>query len=70
MVEVRRIDAVGLDLKTLIELGQLSPELLSSEIEFSEGEIRDLAKSVKFSECLPTGLLAQIVRMRQFDKPV
>jgi ATP-dependent Lhr-like helicase len=67
MVEVRRIDAVGLDLKTPIELGQLSPELLSSKIEFSEGEIRDLAKSVKFSECLPTDLLKQIVQMRQFD---
>ena len=69
MVEVRRIDAVGLDLKTPIELGQLSPELLCSEIEFSEGEIRDLAKSVKFSECLPPSLLEQIVRMRQFDSP-
>jgi ATP-dependent Lhr-like helicase len=67
LVEVRRVDAVGLDLKTPIELGSLSADLLTSEIMFSEGELIELAKTVKFSECLPIAFLDQIVRLRQFD---
>lgn len=68
MVEVRRIDAVGLDLKTPIELGRLNADVLNSEIAFSDSEIRELAKSVKFSECLPNDLLNPIVRLRQFQQ--
>jgi hypothetical protein len=34
---------------------------------FSDNEIMELAKSVKFSECLPIVFLDQIVRLRQFD---
>ena len=66
LVEVRRLDAIGLDLKTPIDPTDLSPALLAAEIQFSTDEIKDLAKSVKFSECLPTPLLVEIVRMRQF----
>jgi ATP-dependent Lhr-like helicase len=66
LVEVRRIDAIGIDLKTPIELGLLTADILTSEITFSEGEISELAKPVKFSECLPDGLLTEIVRVRQF----
>ncbi len=66
LVDVRRITAIGLDLKTPIDLERLSADVLTSETEFSEGEIRDLAKPVKFSECVPHNLLTQIVRMRQF----
>lgn len=67
LVEVRRVDAVGLDLKTPIELDSLSADVLTSEIVFSDNEIMELAKSVKFSECLPIVFLNQIVRLRQFD---
>ena len=63
---MRRVDAVGLDLKTPIELGSLGAEVLTSEIVFSDSEIVELAKSVKFSECLRVGLLSEIVLSRQF----
>ncbi|MDI1269470.1 MAG: DEAD/DEAH box helicase [Polaromonas sp.] len=67
LVEVKRIDAMGIDLKTPIDPSELSAELLAAEIQFSAGEIEDLAKPIKFSECLPASLLVQIVRMRQFE---
>lgn len=67
LVEVRRIDAIGLDLKTPIDPSELSDELLTTEIQFSSDEVEDLAKPIKFSECLPASLLVQIVRMRQFE---
>lgn len=66
LVEVRRLDTIGLDLKTPIDPTDLSPALLAAEIQFSTDEIKDLAKPIKFSECLPTPLLVEIVRMRQF----
>jgi ATP-dependent Lhr-like helicase len=67
LTEVRRIDAVGLDLKTPIDLGAVNSDLLGKELLFSAEEITDLAKPIKFGECLPTSLLIQIVRMRQFE---
>jgi ATP-dependent Lhr-like helicase len=67
LTEVRRIDAVGLDLKTPIDLGAVTPDLLGKELLFSADEITGLAKPIKFGECLPTSLLIQIVRMRQFE---
>jgi ATP-dependent Lhr-like helicase len=67
LVEVRRVDAVGLDLKTPIELGSLSADVVKSEIVFSDSDVRELAKSVKFSECLPIKFLDLIVRLRQFE---
>jgi len=66
-VEVRRVDAIGLDLKTPIDPNELSPELLAAELKFSPEEIKDLAKPIKFSECLPAHLLVQIIMMRQFE---
>lgn len=66
LVEVRRVDAIGLDLKTPIDPGELSADLLASALHFSDEEIKDLAKPIKFSECLPVSLLLQIIRMRQF----
>ena len=56
-----RVDAVGLDLKSPIDA-----DLLTCEMAFSDSEIKALAKSVKFSECLPHPPLVQIVRLRQF----
>lgn len=69
LVEVRRVDAIGLDLKTLIDPSALSAELLATEIQFTEAEVKDLAKPIKFSECLPKHLLVQIIQTRQFGKP-
>lgn len=67
LVEVRRVDAVGLDLKTPIELCNLSDELLKSKIDFSDSDLQELAKSIKFSACLPKAMIDQIVRLRQFQ---
>lgn len=69
LVEARRIDAIGIDLKTPIDPSELSDELLAVEIQFSSEEVEALSKSVKFSECLPPSLVVQIVRMRQFQTP-
>lgn len=67
LVEVRRIDAIGIDLKTPIDPSELSDDLLAKEIQFSPDEVEDLSKPIKFSECLPPSLIVQIVRMRQFE---
>jgi ATP-dependent helicase Lhr and Lhr-like helicase len=67
LVEVRRVDAVGLDLKTPIELCSLNDELLKSKIDFSDSDLQELAKSIKFSACLPKAMIDQIVRLRQFQ---
>jgi len=69
MLEVRRVDAIGIELKTPIDLALLSTQVLASPLVFSDGEVRDLAKSVKFSECLPQALLVQIIGARQFSEP-
>lgn len=66
LVEVRRIDAIGLDLKNPIDPIQLSAGILEADIQFSADEIKDLAKAVKFSECLPVTFLIEIIRKRQF----
>ena len=66
LVEVRRIDAIGVDLKNPIDPSQLNAGVLEAAIQYSSDEIKDLAKSIKFSECLPTSLLVEIIRKRQF----
>jgi len=69
LVEVRRVDAVGLDLKTPIALGSLRADVLTSEMVLTDSEIGELAKSVKFSECLPPTELVQVIQSRQFENP-
>lgn len=69
-VEARRVDAIGLDLKSPIDPSELSAVLLATELQFSDEEIEDLAKPIKFSECLPAPLLLQVIQMRQFEQPV
>ena len=66
LVEVRRIDAIGVDLKNPIDPSQLNAGVLEAAIQYSSDEIKDLAKSIKFSECLPASLLVEIIRKRQF----
>ncbi len=66
LAESRRIDAIGIDLKTPIDPGDLSVELLVTALAFSPDEVKELAKPIKFAECLPATLLLQIIRKRQF----
>ena len=66
LAESRRIDAIGIDLKTPIDPSDLSAELLATALAFSFDEVKELAKPIKFSECLPEALLLQIIRKRQF----
>ncbi len=66
LAESRRIDAIGIDLKTPIDPSDLSDELLATALAFSPEEVKELAKPIKFSECLPAALLVQIIRKRQF----
>jgi ATP-dependent Lhr-like helicase len=70
LVEIRRVDAIGLDLKTPIDPETLNSELCATALQFSDQEIKDLAKPIKFSECLPVSLLLQIIQTRQFEKPI
>lgn len=69
MTEVRRIDALGLDLKISIDLSELNSDFSVSDLQFSTGEVKERAKPIKFSDCLPAILLVQIIRMRQFEQP-
>lgn len=66
LAESRRIDAIGIDLKTPIDPGDLSAELLATTLVFSSEDVTELAKPIKFSECLPVALLIQIIQKRQF----
>ena len=66
LTESRRIDAIGIDLKTPIDPSDLNAELLNTALAFSPNEVKELAKSIKFTECVPARLLVQIIRKRQF----
>ena len=66
LADSRRIDAIGIDLKTPIDPSDLSAELLATALAFSSEEVTELAKPIKFSECLPVALLVQIIQKRQF----
>ncbi len=68
--EVGCIDALGLDLKSHLDSKSLSTEFCVTDIQFLEDEIKERAKPIKFSDCLPVALLIQIIRMRQFEQPV
>lgn len=69
VAEVRRIDALGLDLKAPVDLKALNADFLVANLEFSPDEIKERAKPIKFADCLPATLLVQIIRMRQFEQP-
>lgn len=64
--ESRRINAIGIDLKTSIDPSELSNELLAKALRFAPEDVKELAKPIKFSERLPEALLVQIIRKRQF----
>ncbi|MEP6587320.1 MAG: DEAD/DEAH box helicase [Polaromonas sp.] len=66
LAESRRIDAIGIDLKTPIDPSNLSAELLGIALAFSSEEVKELAKPIKFSECLPAALLVEVIKKRQY----
>ena len=64
LAQVRRIDAIGIDLKMPIDAGDMSAELLTTELDFSTAEINELARPITFSQCLPAALLVKIIQKR------
>jgi ATP-dependent Lhr-like helicase len=68
LAEIRRIDALGIDIKTFIDLKALNTDLLAADLKFSTDEIKERAKPIKFSQCIPVHLLTQIIRLRQFEE--
>ena len=68
VAEVRRLDALGLDLKTPVDAKLLNADFPVSELLFSADEIKERAKPIKFAACLPDALLVEIIRMRQFEQ--
>lgn len=69
MVDIGRIDALGIDLKSQVDSKSLSEALNNVDIQFSPDEIEERAKSIKFSACLSTPLLIEIIAARQFEQP-
>ena len=68
VAEVSRVDALGIDLKSPLDPALLSADILSSELLFSPDEIKERSKPIKFADCLPDALLADVIRMRQFEQ--
>lgn len=68
--EVKRIDALGLELITPIDCDGLRLHIADSaleELQFTADEIKDYAKAIKFADCLPGDLLRRIILTRQFE---
>ena len=64
--EVKRVDALGLDLDRMIDLAQFTGAMEVGK--FGELELQQLAKGMKFADCLPSVLIEEIVRYRQFEE--
>lgn len=65
--EVKRIDALGLDLRWGIDTTKVNFDLAVEDLPFSADEVTDCAKPIKFSDCVPATLLLEIIRLRQFE---
>lgn len=63
--EVKRIDALGLDLSRPCDLAELM--IACKGGGFGALELEELGKPIKFYGCLPPMLVARIVRERQFE---
>lgn len=66
-VEVKRVDALGMDLKTPLDAKTLAVDFCVSGLHFAADEVKERAKSIKFAACLPESLLVQIICHRQFE---
>ncbi len=71
-VEVKRVDALGIGLKTPLDAKTMAVDFLISGLEcrglrFLADEVKERAKSIKFAACLPESLLMQIICHRQFE---
>ena len=69
VIAVKRIDALGLDLTTVIDTKVLTTAFLAADPQFSIDEIRERSKSIKFADCLPDSFLARVILLRQFEQP-
>jgi ATP-dependent Lhr-like helicase len=65
--EIKRIDALGLDLRWGIDTTEVNFDLAVEDLPFSVDEVKDCAKPIKFSNCVPATLLLEIIRLRQFE---
>ncbi len=66
LVEVRRFDALGIDLVSKGDLPDPA-SLKSAQLNFSSEEIMLLAEAVKFSACVSADLLRRLVMARNYD---
>ena len=62
---VRRFDALGLDLKAIPQ-NIVLPELINSNLSLDQNDLEQGAKTIKFSDCVPTKLLSKSVRSRLY----
>ncbi len=69
-VGIKRVDALGMDLKAPVDAKTMAVDFCVSGLEFMADEIKERAKPIKFSDCLPETLLVQIIRRRQFEQPM
>lgn len=67
ITEVKRIDALGLDLRWGIDTTEVNFDLAVKDLPFSAEEVTECAKPIKFSDCIPATLLLEIIRLRQFE---
>lgn len=65
--EVKRIDALGVDLRWGIDTNNVNFNLAVEDLPFSVDELTECAKPIKFSDCIPATLLLEIIRLRQFE---
>lgn len=65
-IEVKRVDALGLDVNRPFDLAELA--IVCTVGEFAALELEELTKLIKFVDCLPPRLAMQIVRERQFEE--
>ena len=64
---VKRIDALGLDLRCGIDTSEVNFDLPVGSLPFSADEVTECTKAIKFSDCVPATLLLEIIRLRQFE---
>lgn len=70
LTDIRRIDALGLDVCNMFDKALINVKLGVDDLSFTADEIAEWSKPIKFAECLPRIQLLAIIRARQFERPV